>query len=386
MKYLLIGIGGVYNYGCEAIIRGTYNIIKSANPDAEITYASYNYEYDTKRLKDLDIEIVERYHIKRWSYRNVIRKLLSYINIHYPIPFDNPKAFRGYDYVLSIGGDMYTLDQYGEFDAGLPIFLEKLRKQGCKYILWGCSVGPFEKNPNALKFFSAHLEKIDKIIAREMVTVNYLKSLGIKKTVVFAPDPAFMVEGPKRIKGNNRKKKLTIGINLSPLSALYEYNNVDVAIEEHAKCVERIVKEYDAHIIFLPHVISKTDSDNDLDYLEKVKRGISDEIKDKVSIVDTDPGFVGLKKELLKCDIVLAARMHCAINAITSGVPALFMSYSSKAYGMSKMVYNHGGGVITLKEFTDFDKLREKINTLINIQIDIESIQLFNYSKIINGI
>ena len=40
---LLIGIGGVYNYGCEAIVRGTVNILKSINPEVKISYASYNY-------------------------------------------------------------------------------------------------------------------------------------------------------------------------------------------------------------------------------------------------------------------------------------------------------------------------------------------------------
>ena len=47
---LLIGIGGVYNYGCEAIVRGTVNILKSINPEVKISYASYNYEDDVQRL------------------------------------------------------------------------------------------------------------------------------------------------------------------------------------------------------------------------------------------------------------------------------------------------------------------------------------------------
>ena len=41
-KVLLIGIDGVYNYGCEAIVRGTVEILKAVNPKIEVTYASYN--------------------------------------------------------------------------------------------------------------------------------------------------------------------------------------------------------------------------------------------------------------------------------------------------------------------------------------------------------
>ena len=43
---LLIGIGGVYNYGCEAIVRGTIEILRNVDPAIKISYASYNYEDD----------------------------------------------------------------------------------------------------------------------------------------------------------------------------------------------------------------------------------------------------------------------------------------------------------------------------------------------------
>ena len=38
--FLLHGIGGVYNYGCEAIVRGTEQIIRKEYPTADIIYAS----------------------------------------------------------------------------------------------------------------------------------------------------------------------------------------------------------------------------------------------------------------------------------------------------------------------------------------------------------
>lgn len=50
-KVLLIGIGGVYNYGCEAIVRGTVNILKTIDNRIEVYYASYNYEDDMKSVK-----------------------------------------------------------------------------------------------------------------------------------------------------------------------------------------------------------------------------------------------------------------------------------------------------------------------------------------------
>lgn len=107
---LLIGIGGVYNYGCEAIVRGTVNILKSINPEVKISYASYNYEDDVQRLTDCDIHIIQRKRIGRWSFHNIMRKLLSLIRINYVLPYDSTDWIDGYDTVFSIGGDIYTLE------------------------------------------------------------------------------------------------------------------------------------------------------------------------------------------------------------------------------------------------------------------------------------
>lgn len=37
--------------------------------------------------------------------------------------------------------------------------------------------------------------------------------------------------------------------------------------------------------------------------------------------------------------MVIAARMHCGINAIICGVSAIFLSYSEKSRGMARLVY-----------------------------------------------
>lgn len=83
-KVLLIGIGGVYNYGCEAIVRGTVNILKTIDNRIEVYYASYNYEDDIKRLNGCDVKIIRASKFKRWSIRNILKKLCTYIDY---IPF-----------------------------------------------------------------------------------------------------------------------------------------------------------------------------------------------------------------------------------------------------------------------------------------------------------
>lgn len=41
MRVLLKGIGGVYNYGREAIVRGMVNMLRMIDPAIQIDYASF---------------------------------------------------------------------------------------------------------------------------------------------------------------------------------------------------------------------------------------------------------------------------------------------------------------------------------------------------------
>ena len=45
---LIIGTGSLLNYGCEAIVQGSYQILKTIMPDCNITVASKDIEYDGK--------------------------------------------------------------------------------------------------------------------------------------------------------------------------------------------------------------------------------------------------------------------------------------------------------------------------------------------------
>lgn len=377
---LLIGIDGVYNYGCEAIIRGTVAILKSVDPAITVSYASYNYEDDLRRLSGCEVNILCRPKRKRWTFHNIIRKLLSFIHVAYVVPYDSTQWIKGFDTVFSIGGDIYTLSPDLVYYPALPLFLEKCQSLGLTYVLWGASVGKFEKNAEALVFYKKHLAQIDRIVAREAHTVDYLRSLGIQKNVCLAPDPAFFVKAPALF--SERESKLTIGINLSPLSALYEYGDLETAIRRQSEALTRLVDEWGCRILLLPHVISPSPLDNDLLYMQTLYKNLpSESYQNTICLVDTDPQFVGLKNYLLQCNYVIAARMHCAINAVTLSIPTLFLSYSEKAKGMAEFVYGTNEAVISLPEFENTSLLISKLEEN-SFRSQLEEIRRFNYQKI----
>jgi polysaccharide pyruvyl transferase WcaK-like protein len=250
---------------------------------------------------------------------------------------------------------------------------------GAKYVLWGASVGKFEKNPKALAFFKKHLKLIDAIVVRENVSYEYLKSLGLDETLFMAPDPAFSVPcGDFSSTGGDVP---LVGINLSPHSALYIYSSQEEAMKKQCDAIVNLIDRMHCRVVLLPHVISRDEADNDLCYMSCIKELLPLEYRDKVELVDDDPGFVGLKNVLAKCDYVIAARMHCAINAICVGVPTLFLSYSEKAKGMSEFVYGNGHALLSLPEFENTELVAER---LLSIKVpSVECVKEFDYKNLL---
>lgn len=382
-RILLIGIFGTYNYGCEAIVRGTVTQIRQQYPDAYIAYASMNIDDDIHRLRNCNVNFIDsRKKNEKFTIHNIVRKICKEfgVMIEYTVFANIKQTIKMYDVVISIGGDMYTLSPSGEYSTNISCIGNKCRKYSIPYIIWGCSIGPFESNLKAKKYYIEHLKNVTKIVAREYVTTNYLKNIGIYNNVVCAPDPAFYVTPMEMRKNVNVIKK--IGVNLSPHSASYHYSNVEQAISVQANEINRLIEKLNCEIVLLPHVVSHFELDNDYIYLDKIRKKIGK--TSKVTIVNNDPGFVGIKKIIKDCDVVIASRMHCNINAVTCGVPTIFLAYSQKAIGMVDFVYKDTDLLIDIKNFNAdllVDKIKQTILNEYNVKEYIENYDIKSLVK-----
>lgn len=373
----LYGINGVYNYGCEGIIRGTEIILRKKWPDIHIKYASLRPKDDKKRLSNTNVDIVEREQYPITSIPGV-SKFLSYsVGPPFYLPYsENLNWVDECDLILSIGGDIYTLPpnyndrnvfyflKYLNNSKDLPPnykklfnsyhwlihFGEAIMKMNKKFVIWGASIGPFEKSVSAKNLFIDHLSKVNLITVREPVTMNYLKNEGLCANVQNCADPAFSIPNYLSKKSND---KLTIGLNLSPLSSLYIYGktNKENIIYKQSEMISNIIKTFDTDIILLPHVVCDFDHfDDDLRYLLSIQKTLPEDIYERVSIVKNDPGFLGIRKSIIQCDLVLSSRMHCAINALSLGIPVIFIGYSEKSLGMCNYIYGDQKWIIPLKD------------------------------------
>ena len=339
MKYLLIGINGVYNYGCEAIVRGSVNILRAFDPQAEITYATLSPDYDRKMLADCGLEIIPRRFISRFSFPRLARRLAACLGIEIPVMFDLKETAteKQYDYVLSIGGDIYTLSPDNkEYPSALMLFGDYCEKNGRHYILWGASVGPFSANPGVEKKVKEHLLRISGITA----------------------DPAFTVaaEITKETGSFSGAIPEKIALNLSPLSLCYTGQGRKNGIAEHRLLVGKLLEMFPCEIILVPHVCPPDEGiDDDYSYLNELYRSLPETLRSRVRLLPRGLGFIATKTELIKCDLCIAARMHCAINAMTAYVPTVLLSYSSKASGMAEYVYGSRKYVCALENVLNYD-------------------------------
>lgn len=354
MKIGLFGISGVYNYGCEAIVRGSYTYFKTCFPDAHIIYYSFCPDYDRDRLSDMDIEIVPiGFHTP--LYKRVVNKLLRLCHSKKQLLMLNDKTkLEALDMMVSIGGDLYTIPKIERskkkysYHNVLVDICYFVRRKKTKFIIFGASIGPFGSYKHAVNYYRSSLNLVDCIICREKASIEYLNNLGVKKTM-FLPDPAFLVTDG--MNGNYNPNGF-IGINLSYLS-LFENLASDERenkLFELKQFIETLYRQLNKDIMLIPHVVyGDNEKDNDFIFLSRVFELLDEKIKEHVMFANYSGGFLGIKKELRKCSLVISARMHCCVNAIRECVPTIFIAYSTKSEGMCQFVYGSKECVINIE-------------------------------------
>lgn len=383
MRIALYGIHGLYNYGCEAIVRGAYQLFASAFPDSEITYYSYHPQEDALQISDIPVA-VKPIKTNDSVLRRGVNKVLKTMNIDTRLPrFDYSGIVDSNDLVVSIGGDIYTIPEhirsqkvYGHYSP-LVQFGDYVKRRGKKLIIYGASIGPFGKDGKAVAYYKKHLQSVDCIIAREHECVDYLKRIGVKDNVIFMPDPIFAI--PYR--EQHIDKEDAIAINLSPLSAREIMGTAEGTERSMASLITRLYQATKCELVLVPHVFSSDSRDNDYEYLENVIAYLDEVTRNHVRLTKPESLF-DASAILAKCKVAVAARMHCALNAAMSGTLPLFLAYSSKAEGMAELVYCDRNWVVPLKSV---EMIEDRVKALLSNLDVIGDVMTSNVQKYRKG-
>lgn len=358
MKYFLFNHSGSLNRGCEAIVRGTLNIISRADKDADFILSSYRpesdgalgietYKMDTRELTKLE-GYISAFNVKlRHSERYTLKKM------HSPVI----GQAKDCDICLSIGGDTYC---YGD-NAGIREITEQLHRQGKKTVLWGASIGREDLSDEKIRSFKS----FDAVFAREPLTYELLSEYVDKDKLFLFADPAFCMGREDLPLPEGFEKGNTLGFNLSPLVTAKNPQIVDACVGFLKYIIENTILQ----IALIPHVTE--DGNDDCTVL--------DEIYDKIGYpqrVVKIPGnltAMQYKGYIGRLRFFIGARTHATIAAYSNGVPTIVIGYSVKSRGISRDLFGEEKFVIDSLSLDNPEILKAEFSRLMSSEDEIRA-------------
>lgn len=341
-NFWLIGNGGFYNRGCEAIFRTTADLISQEFSGARFTAWSSDSETDARESKMGNVRWrADQENGWLWGGRSPWRIVIPAVQRVPPggLRTAVSRALACPDCVLSLGGDNFSLD-YGlpkKFVSQCEYFL----RHGIPTAIWSASIGPFSGEPEYEKSVAEFLKRVSLITARESGTVDYLDSIGVRENVVKVHDVAFALEPEPYASPESAffEGDDIIGINVSGLILKWYANDARAFQCEIVAFIEMLLgKGY--RVALIPHV-SKPGAPmalNDHAFLREIRGQISAG-EDRVLLLPDGIPTRQLKWAISRCRIFFGARTHATIAAISSGVPTIAIAYSAKARGIWNDVF-----------------------------------------------
>lgn len=331
---MFMGNGSPKNGGCEAITKGTLEILNKTFPQYRYLDSYFNYEYKSNEIDRTETCNPIDYP-KRWTIKWIILQLLLRFSerLTAKMLFSTHKKYiKKSDVVLSLGGDNYSLD-YG-IPRRFVALGNYVKLQGSKYVIWGASIGPFEKDSAFEHRVAEHFKHdVDLIFVREEVSKEYLSSIGVNDNVYVVADPAFMMK-TEECSSKVKLPEEYICINFSDLMAKYVTGgDIDEWIKICAETIDKLFEHNKKKLVFIPHVKADYEFCNKILPLCKYK--------DKVILVSKELNAAEMKWIISKSICNIACRTHSTIASFSTGVPTISLGYSIKSKGLNVQMYGH---------------------------------------------
>lgn len=357
MKYFMFNHVGSENHGCEALVRGSMNIIYNSDENADFVLSSYNPESDTG-FKGITVKSAETRNLN--SFEKIIAAMDLKINhsevyslekMYSPIVADAADC----DICLSIGGDTYC---YGD-NHGIQVLTHELKKSGKKVVLWGASIG--EKDLTEQKLES--LKDFDAVFAREPITYSLLKEKNANGNIYLFSDPAFCMERENIEPIDGFTRGNTLGLNISPLIAAGNQKTYEI-VEDF---LSYVFANTTLKVLLIPHVVEK--NNNDYDFMKPIYETFSD--TERIAVLPPNLNAMQYKGYIANTRFFIGARTHATIAAYSSGVPTIALGYSVKARGIAKDIFGEEKYVLNFSDIESSEPLRDEFLKLIENENDI---------------
>lgn len=333
-KFLLYGHGGSENHGCEAIVRGTVDILAKEFDNPSFVLAKQDSKLGLDGEVNLPVDdILLQDEFGKFSLKFILagakyaitKSRETFYNFKYKNLLNFLKKEK-MDVAFSIGGDNYCYGMHNSL-----YYLNAMLKPKTKRVLWGCSIEPSSLTDLELV---KDLDSLDLIVAREPITYNALHEHLKNAKVVLRPDPAFALKAVKKPLPENFNGKTVVGINMSPVVS-HIVGERDITFENYENMMAYILDNTEHCILLIPHVTWAKNDDR------TVMSRLYEKYKDsgRVHLITTFDTCEELKGYIAQCDMFIGARTHSTIAAYSSRVPCVVVGYSVKADGIATELF-----------------------------------------------
>lgn len=371
MRILISNVYSWKNKGDAAIVLSMVEHLRESFPGCSITLSSYDVE-DCFRFEGLVCTrsllslMREKYGGKRIDLPGRLRYALSCLGLRFslaafrlcahlgvrcycilpPIIRGKMRDYETMDLVVACGGG-YLISK------GRVSRLERLLDcrelhllcldfslaalSGKPYLLYNQSVGPFSDSRDAA-IVRRHLLGAEAVICREELTVKRLDNMGLRNLVRGA-DIAFHL----RAEPSDALKKYGYdpdhkNIGLTVRNCLPTGRQGVFESEMAAFISESLSSDPGLIFYFMPQVIFREGSDNDLLVSRRVQGLVDSAVADRAIVVDEDLHPAHLRYVIGQMDAFIGNRMHSCIFALSGGVKTIAVSYEPKTAGIMAML------------------------------------------------
>ena len=285
------------NLGVRVLARGSRDLISRVWPDAEFEFADFTSrppQVPWGRVRSLVKErVVGRLGMKDW--------------------------LEGFDLVWDTrSGDSFS-DIYGSHRHSVMSAVHEFAVQaGRPVVMAPQTIGPFTSVSGRM-LGRRSLRRSALVFARDPVSAAAAAALGRPVDAVTS-DLAFAIAPPERTAARR-----DVILNVSGL--LWQDNpHLDArAYREAVTAIVRMLLANSRSVALLPHVLDSHDRDNDAPAVDALTAEFGSDLE-AVAPRDLDEA----RAIIAGSNVLIGARMHACLNALSTGVPAIAMAYSRK--------------------------------------------------------
>ncbi|BCW11829.1 hypothetical protein NtRootA4_28920 [Arthrobacter sp. NtRootA4] len=227
---------------------------------------------------------------------------------------------NAYDVVIDTGaGDSFT-DIYGIKRLAIMVYTRRVaKKAGIPVVLAPQTIGPFRS------FFGQvaakrTLRDAQTVMARDSTSANFAAGLG-RKVDCLATDVVFSLPDV----ATSSVPASDVVLNVSGLLWGTDAHGSRAAYQELTRELIRRCLAANRRVTLLAHVLDNASADNDMRAIQPLMDEFGEELE---AFIPT--GLDEARAFIAKSNIVIGARMHACLNALSLGKPAIPLAYSRK--------------------------------------------------------